>query len=46
MRSEPQVREALEATGWDETKAAALLEISRGQMLRLRKKLGVERPGR
>lgn len=46
VRSEAQVRGALEATGWDATAAAARLEISRGQMLRLMEKLGVKRPGR
>jgi DNA-binding NtrC family response regulator len=46
VRSEAQVREALEASGWDATAAAALLGISRGQMVRLMDKLGVKRPGR
>ncbi len=45
-RGEPEVREALEATGWDATAAAVRLAMSRGQMLRLMAKLGVKRPGR
>jgi DNA-binding NtrC family response regulator len=45
VRGETEVRESLAATGWDATKAAARLGISRGQMLRLMEKLGVKRPG-
>ncbi len=45
MRGETEVRESLAATGWDATKAAARLGVSRGKMLRLMEKLGVKRPG-
>jgi DNA-binding NtrC family response regulator len=42
--SEAQVRESLEATGWDVSAVTVRLGLSRGQMQRLMKHWGVTRP--
>jgi transcriptional regulator of acetoin/glycerol metabolism len=46
LRPEAEVREALEAKGWNATEAAKVLGISRGAMVRLMEKLGLKRPER
>ena len=46
LRPEPEVRAALEVTGWNVTEAAKVLGISRGAMVRLKEKLGLKRPER